>query len=170
MRQPQMTHDLACIALRWRPSLVRAPHVRRCPLRSCRRARRWAYAYDWRCCCVRSVRCAGVFMLVALRKLFILDYKLPYPSGTATGAAAQAATALGFIVAPGTGQLQGARPWSGATGQPFGTRRARYTFATKVLPFPFPRVDDQLLLHLRWKQDGAQAGAARCCACCARCT
>ena len=28
---------------------------------------------------------AGVFMLVPLRKLFILDYKLPYPSGTATG-------------------------------------------------------------------------------------
>lgn len=24
-------------------------------------------------------------MLVQLRKLFILDYKLPYPSGTATG-------------------------------------------------------------------------------------
>ncbi len=33
-------------------------------------------------------RCAGVFMLVPLRKLFILEYNLPYPSGTATGESA----------------------------------------------------------------------------------
>ena len=39
---------------------------------------------------------AGVFMLVPLRKLFILEYNLPYPSGTATGELASVDMELGW--------------------------------------------------------------------------